>query len=268
MKLMLITGSHPRHDKFVESVANHYEINSHIRVIREEMIPPPPEGLNSRLTDLWKLHFRRRDEAEAKWFGKPVVRHRGRTCIVKQGHLNGDVAVRFVENNMPDTALIFGTDIIKEPLFSTLPAYKINMHLGIIPNYKGSITMFWPQYFLEPAMAGCSWHIIEKLVDTGEVLHQVTPELAPEDGLHDVSCKAVRRACADVGLVLQHVEERLTNGILPKPDPSLATRGKTFIKKDWKPQMLELIYGVYNDRIAQAYLEGKLPQRKPKLTQL
>lgn len=268
MNLMLITGNHARHNAFVEAVVKHHEPQSHIRVIREDLIPEPPEELNTRLKDLWELHFYKRELAEGMWFGAPQVQHRGRVCVVKQGHLNDNVAVQFVKNNQPDVVLILGVDIIREPLFSTLPAYSINLHMGLIPWYKGSITFFWPFYNLEPAMAGCSYHIIEELVDTGEILHQCVPEMAPEDGLHDVACKALLKSYEDVGHVLDSVKERIAAGVLPHPDPTLATRGKTYIKKDWKPQMLRLIYEVYGDHIAEAYLQGNLPQRTPKLKSL
>ena len=37
-----------------------------------------------------------------------------------------------------DVALIFGTGLIKDPLYSALPADTINMHLGLSPRYRGS----------------------------------------------------------------------------------------------------------------------------------
>ena len=51
-----------------------------------------------------------------------------------------------------DACFISGTPIIKERIMSKLPEYTINLHLGLIPNYKGPITMFWPFLFLEPTI--------------------------------------------------------------------------------------------------------------------
>ena len=67
-----------------------------------------------------------------------------------------------------------GCPIIEDPILSALPSYSINLHLGLIPYYKGSITAFWPFYYLEPAMLGTTYHIIDKYVDTGEIIHQMS----------------------------------------------------------------------------------------------
>ena len=72
--------------------------------------------------------------------------------------------------------------------------------MGLIPYYKGSITMFWPFYFLEPNMAGTTFHIIDKYVDTGEILHNNTPNLERGDGLHDVASKAIFDAAVKSGV--------------------------------------------------------------------
>lgn len=271
MRILLITGNHPRHVRFCNEVHKYVQPVGHVIVQREHMLPKPPEYtyLSTKLRGYWDKHFALRDEAESRHFGHQPLVDTGEQCIVQQGQLNTKEVLTFVVNMKADMVLIAGTDIIKEPLFSSLPAYAVNFHLGLIPWFKGSITMFWPFYFLEPQMAGCTYHVIDKLVDTGEILHQVVPKLEYGDAMHDVASKACLAAYDDVGLVINHVRRRLQCGSPSAPDPSLQTRGKTFTKKDWKPEMLEFIYGVWKDRIVDAYLDGSLGEgRKPKLKQL
>ena len=45
------------------------------------------------------------------------------------------------------------------------------------------------------------------------------------------------------------------------------TTGKLWLKKDWAPKHLKLIYGLYEDKIVNAYLNGELSQHLPKLIQ-
>ena len=75
--------------------------------------------------------------------------------------------------------------------------------------------MFWPFYFLEPAMAGTTYHIIDKYVDTGEILHNNVPKLKKGDGLHDVACKAII-GTQRYSKVIREVKRRLEKNIKPK----------------------------------------------------
>jgi len=39
------------------------------------------------------------------------------------------------------------------------------------------------------------------------------------------------------------------------------------VKKNWAPQHLKLVYGIYKDKIVNAYLDGELSQHLPKWIQ-
>ena len=168
----------------------------------------------------------------------------------------------------PDLCFITGIPILKEKLLKILPKHTINLHMGLIPYYKGSITMFWPFYFLEPTMAGTTYHIIDKYVDTGEILHQNRPKLSYNDGLHDVACKALVDAHADIDNVVDKIIYRIKNKVKIKKDPSLRYTGKLYLKSDWKPEMLKIIYEYYNDKIVNLYLDKKINPRKVKLKKI
>ena len=114
-------------------------------------------------------------------------------------------------------------------------------------------------------MAGCTYHVMAEKVDTGHILHQVLPELERGDGMHEVSCKACLAGFRDVGLVLRGIERRILAGEHPTMDPSLETRGRLFFKNDWTPEMLRVIYELYDDDIVDRYLDGNLKCRIPKL---
>jgi folate-dependent phosphoribosylglycinamide formyltransferase PurN len=236
---------------------------------RETFLPPPPEGIGEHLSQLWIKHFRKRDEAEGNHFaGQTCFDFETRTLTVESGELNSAQVVDFIRSMELEAAMIFGVDIIVEPLFSALPDYKVNLHLGLIPHYKGSITMFWPFYLLEPNVAGCTYHVIDRRVDTGHILHQVVPRLERGDGMHDVACKACLAAYDEVGLVLEHIKDRVEKGIRPDPDPTLAKRGKIFTKKDFHPAMLRVNYELFDDDVVDHYLDGKINPRKVKLKKL
>jgi len=128
--------------------------------------------------------------------------------------------------------------------------------------------MFWPFYFLEPTMAGTTYHIIDKYVDTGEILHNNVPKLKRGDGMHDVSCKAILSAHKDLPKIIKEIKKRLKYKIKPKIDLSLRYSGKLFLKKNWKPEFLIIIYTLFKDKIVDAYLDKKISCPKPKLIKL
>ena len=270
MKTLVIVGDHPRNLGLLEKLLNNNEIDicGLILFKREKMIPEPSPNLNLKLKKLWKIHFEKRSKSEEKYFSLNFSYENKISNILKVNNdleFNSTKVVEFVNTLKADVCFLTGVPIIKDPLFSALPQYSINLHLGIIPFYKGSITMFWPFYFLEPTMAGTTYHIIDKYVDTGEILHNNVPKLQRGDGIHDVASKAVVEAHKDIDLIVQKIKKRIDLSINPKKDVTLRLKGKLFTKSDWKPEMLNLIYEYYDDKIVDLYLDNIIICPKPKL---
>ena len=60
----------------------------------------------------------------------------------------------------------------------------------------------------------------------------------------------------------------MEKNIKPKKDFSLRYKGKLFLKSDWKPEMLNIIYEFYKDRIVDYYLDKKILVKKPILVKI
>jgi folate-dependent phosphoribosylglycinamide formyltransferase PurN len=271
-KILLITGNHIRHQKFSEfvKIMDKHNVVGQIVQVREQTIPSPPKYLDNDLKNLWNLHFNKREESENNYL-KPDRNDdysNNALFVHSDRDLNSNESIKYVKECNPDVALIQGVGIIRDDLYFSLPPYKINFHMGLIPYFKGSITMFWPFYFLQPTLAGCTFHVIDKLVDTGMILHQMVPVLEKGDGIHDVASKACLAGYKDIQLVIDNVENKIKNKIDPVMDKSLATKGKLFKKKDWKPEMLRVIYELFNDNIVDLYLDKKIKSPKPSLITL
>ena len=86
----------------------------------------------------------------------------------------------------------------KKPFTKSSSKKIINIHLGLSPEYKGSATLLWPFYFLEPQYAGVTNHKITNKTDSGDILHQILPKFSKSDGIHEVSCKLIKKACKDI----------------------------------------------------------------------
>jgi len=145
-------------------------------------------------------------------------------------------------------------------LFPVVADRAINLHLGLSPRYRGAACLFWPFYFMEPAFAGSTVHYIVYEPDAGNIVHQVTPELEREDGIHDVGCKTVIASARDIG--------KLLNRYAADGKWDLRTQkstGKNFLYRDFRPEHLRVNYDLFNDRMVESYLAGNLTDRRPKL---
>ena len=259
MRLMWVGGNHPRHLYYVNKVRRDFEVSGALIVRRESMIPQPPDGIPERDRENFITHFKNRDEAEKKYFGKQELSD-CRTLEVDEDSLNSKQSVDFTGSIKPDVVLVFGCGMIKEPLFSALPEHTINLHLGLSPRYRGSATLFWPFYFMEPAHAGSTFHYINAEPDAGDVIHQLAPKLEVGDRIHDVACKTVVASAEDAVKLLKVFER--DGGWKSERQKS---SGKIFLDRDFRPEHLKVIYDVFNDDVVKHYLEGNLRASKPKL---
>lgn len=259
MKILWIGGNHSRHLYFINKIQTVFEISGAIIQNRENVIPQPPKDIEEIDKNFFIKHFSNRYLTEKKFFANPNLPN-CKTKIVTSDTLNSQESVDFVKSINPDVVLIFGSDLIKEPLLSILPKQTLNLHLGISPRYRGAATLFWPFYFLEPNYAGSTFHYIISEPDAGDIVHQCIPKLDSSDGIHDVASKTVITSANDA-IKLLDILEKGGQWIRNKQKGT----GKNFLSGDFKPEHLRLIYGTFNDDIVNHYLQKKLNPKSPNL---
>jgi len=88
---------------------------------------------------------------------------------IKPHELNGEKFFNCIKEYKPDIAFIFGVDLMKEELINILLRNQINIHLCLSTCYRGSATLFWPFYFLEPQFAGITLYQIERRAEPGRL---------------------------------------------------------------------------------------------------
>ena len=256
---MSIGGNHTRHLFFINIIQKKYPLAAAIIEKRENISPQIPDYINEIDRKNFVRHFENRKMAEKKYFGNQSIPN-CKTIEVEKNNLNSNITVDFVNSIKPDLVLIFGTNLIKDPLYSVLPKHSINLHLGISPRYRGSATLFWPFYFMEPNYAGSTFHYIISEPDAGNIIHQTTPKLELKDGIHDVACKTVVSSAMDVLELLRIFEEKREWKKYEQKGS-----GKNFLQSDFKPEHLRVIYNIFNDDMVRHYLEGKLKSKSPNL---
>jgi len=266
VNLLVLSGDQPRHMFFVSRLLEAFPNLRLVVMRREGMMPTPPQDCCEQDRNLFVRHFELRADAEEDAFSQRdafQIINEDTSLLVSPEDLNSYQTARIVGSISADVCIVFGTDLIKSPVLETLPRETFNVHLGLSPWYRGSATLFWPFYFMEPQWAGVTVHRLIEAVDHGEVVFQTVPELRTGMGIHDVGCAAVKSVCATVIEML----EGLAAG------RSLVTHkqkssGRIFRSRDFRPPHLRVNYEIFQDRMTDRWLNGELGGSAPKLLSL
>ncbi|GIO86601.1 hypothetical protein J25TS5_35330 [Paenibacillus faecis] len=261
MKLLLLTGSHPRHLYFAQTLYNAGYLTSLIIEQREEFLPLPPANIEESDKKLFLRHFQDRERTEHQAFGKidlsdwtvPVL-------YVNTSELNGPSVMDWVTKYDPEVVISYGIHKLNDEVLRLFPQYSWNIHGGLSPWYRGNTTLFWPFYFMKPNWAGMTIHRLTSKLDGGGVIHHSVPHLNYGDGIHDVACNAVKQTAIDLIEILRKIS--LGESIEEVPQKS---SGKLFTSADWEPYHLRVIYELYDNNIVDLYLDGKLRNTPPPL---
>jgi methionyl-tRNA formyltransferase len=230
---------------------------------RESLMPEASVDWELESQALFRRHFEARDEVERNIYGNincKMFESIPNKLFVEPSQLNSSTTVEFVRELDVDACFIFGVDLILGELLSILPEWKINLHLGLSPWYRGSATLFWPFYFLQPQYAGATFHQIEPEADAGEIIHHSMPNLELGQSLHDVAAEVVVNAKSDLVHLYRQLDQRGRLELYPQK-----STGRLFLTRDFEPHHLRLIYDLYKDRIVDEWINGRLGSRKPKI---
>ncbi len=89
--------------------------------------------------------------------------------IFKTQDINSQEVYRMINKFNPDLVFVRGTTIIKEPLINHGFKYFLNIHGGIVPNYRNVHGQFWSLYFKDFHNMGSSVLHLTKGIDNGNI---------------------------------------------------------------------------------------------------
>lgn len=95
--------------------------------------------------------------------------------------VNDLVVIERLKVESPDVVLVNGTRIIKSRVLDAIPAPFINTHAGITPQYRGVHGGYWALYCNDRQNFGSTIHLVDKGVDTGQILAHVRSAPESED---------------------------------------------------------------------------------------
>ena len=96
--------------------------------------------------------------------------------LFKVENYHTESSINLLKETNADLGILYGTNIIKEAVFSIPKLGSINIHQGLAPFYRGGPTVFW-ELFNDEKELGITVHFVAPKVDTGDIILQKTVPL-------------------------------------------------------------------------------------------
>ena len=146
--------------------------------------------------------------------GNPIDKMPGgaRQSIVSSH--NGPDCLALLDQEQPDVIIVYGTAILKAPLFDRARIITLNMHTGLSPWYRGDSTLFWPVFYDDPDHLGVTVHELVAAVDGGDIASTGKVVYEQGDSEADLFAKGVK---IGTELYLSAAESALNGTLVCKP---------------------------------------------------
>ncbi len=133
------------------------------------------DGLLNTAKKLFPKNGRKVDPSEARNRTIEVGESLG-LRVYKVDNFHSETSIELMIRAAADLGVIYGTNIIKENVFSIPTLGSINLHQGLAPYYRGGPPIFW-ELFNGEKEVGITAHFVAAKVDTGDILLQTTVPL-------------------------------------------------------------------------------------------
>ena len=106
--------------------------------------------------------------------------------------VNAPKSVELLRRLRPILVFCNGVSILKRPVIDIPRLGVINMHTGIVPDYRGPVPEFWVLHNGEPDKNGVTVHWLTEEVDAGDVILQEHVPVDTADDEITLRCKNAR----------------------------------------------------------------------------
>lgn len=123
----------------------------------------------------------------------------------------------------PDLFIHAGAGILRAPLLAIPRLGTINAHMGLLPRYRGMNVAEWS--VLEGQQAGCTVHLLDPGIDTGDIIATRIVDIADCDSIAALRAKMDR---AQLDFLAETVKTICETGQLPAHHPQQEQDGRQY----------------------------------------
>ena len=120
--------------------------------------------------------------------GAPVALRDG-APVHEVASINSKRARKLLQDLQPDILVINGTSIVKEPIIRLAGTAAINLHTGVVPDFRGCTPEFWALYHDRHDAVGATVHHLEPAIDAGDVILSARTSVSPRDDDVSLRCR-------------------------------------------------------------------------------
>ena len=177
-----------------------------------------------------------------------------RLVISEEGDVNTEDIVNLIEGVDPDIIFTFGCNLLKGDIYKIPKLGCVNIHTGLVQNYRGVDSSFWAMHDRKPEAVGFTLHFVDDSIDAGDVIFQGRPKLSRTDSLDEVFLKTCKEAIES----LARKAPEIMGGVAPA---KLARRGKLYQSKDMGLEIKTKVEKMLPD-VLSGYLDNKQERDK------
>jgi folate-dependent phosphoribosylglycinamide formyltransferase PurN len=148
-------------------------------------------------------HLLRR--SNIKIFPKKLICHEVKNA-------SGLHSISILKSLTPDIIIVLGTSILKPEVLTIANQYTLNIHGGIVPQYRNVHSDFWAIKKKDFNSIGTSIIHLDPGIDTGQIAIQGFLKVKPHDSLFSIKIKNIELS---LDLILKAID-MVKNGNLPK----------------------------------------------------
>ena len=145
--------------------------------------------------------------------------------------INNSDTIDWLTERRPDILVVFGGRLIKSHVINLVPA-AFTVHLGWVPDYKGSQCIMWPIYNEEYAKIGVSLLNLEVGADTGGIIAR--SRIVIKAGDNEYALLARARATA-VEMTVAELRHFTQNGALTIAEKNVG--GRLYRAREFGPEV-------------------------------
>jgi len=182
--------------------------------------------------------------------------------LLETSNINHDKAINWIKEKDPDLLFCFRLrEILKKNFLNSFKGIIVNIHIGELPNYRGSGAMSWMILNNEQTTA-VTYHYIDHGIDDGDILLQSTLPIGEKDYPIDIYKNASRVIQKTAPSLIESISNRtveLRKQNLTKGQyfPRLNTLKDGKINFDWDPTEVERFIRAFGWPFAGAFFEFK-----------
>jgi methionyl-tRNA formyltransferase len=185
MSIVVFTSSFPRHRYLVNLLSKNFK-----KVI---YICEKKPYIRSKITKKKKEYFKIVRKTEKKIFGRIILKKNVKKISFNYGKLKLHQLSKYKNFKSAKKFLIFGSSYIKSELFEFLKKKNcLNIHMGVMPYYRGTDCNFWAIYDKQFSKVGATLMLLSKKIDDGKVFSIFRMNGVEKNNLFDYSMMACK----------------------------------------------------------------------------